>query len=438
MKVNVRLAAAVAALAFAATAAAQSNDKRAARQGPLAGVPGAAGPHVEKIKGLGDNEWLNLGPPAPDPKWGHARGRSWSCKMPYAPDLRGAFLNGQGVHGYIKPDGYFMDDIFFYDLLAHRWICIYPGTDTKGFVENIKKGDLKVNEDGQLVDREGRPVPFSAIPGHSYQLHTYDSDLRKYVFANGPGIGGEQHVRNDPWCKDGTGLLREQGKADRVNGTPYFFNVPKGEFERFPLGGPAMQGTGAGGVLFYLPSKRALWLYGTGVTQVADTATRRWVDTRAKGPTPKGIDFGACTDLKRDRIYVAGGSYRAPWGKDEGYVFTYDVATNTWTNLPNKGKPPEVFASNYACVHYDSAADRVIVVLFAAAKNARGVYVYGPDTASWDDAPFPLPAGFLESQCGHGFYSPELNAHFFFGARDSDDKGNVWVYRYRRAGPRGR
>ena len=31
-----------------------------------------------KIKVLGDNEWLNLGSPAADPKWGKARGRSWS------------------------------------------------------------------------------------------------------------------------------------------------------------------------------------------------------------------------------------------------------------------------------------------------------------------------------------------------------------------------
>ena len=59
-------------LAFPATAA----------DGPLAGLPSKPGPHVEKIKALGDNEWLNLGPPAADPKWGRARGRSWGSNMP--------------------------------------------------------------------------------------------------------------------------------------------------------------------------------------------------------------------------------------------------------------------------------------------------------------------------------------------------------------------
>ena len=55
------------------------------RTGPLADLPGAPGPHIEKIKALGDNEWLNLGPPAADPQWGKARGRSWSSNMPAAP-----------------------------------------------------------------------------------------------------------------------------------------------------------------------------------------------------------------------------------------------------------------------------------------------------------------------------------------------------------------
>src|SRR5688572_17409810 len=45
-------------------------------KGPLANLPSKPGAHVEKIKALGDNEWLNLGPPTADPKWGKARGRS--------------------------------------------------------------------------------------------------------------------------------------------------------------------------------------------------------------------------------------------------------------------------------------------------------------------------------------------------------------------------
>jgi hypothetical protein len=64
----------------------------------LAAVPSKPGEAITKLKALGDNQWLMLGVPAEDPKWGRARGRSWSCTMPFAPDLHGAFLFGEGVH----------------------------------------------------------------------------------------------------------------------------------------------------------------------------------------------------------------------------------------------------------------------------------------------------------------------------------------------------
>ena len=36
-------------------------------------------------------------------------------------------------------------------------------------------------------------------------------------------------------------------------------------------------------------------------------------------------------------------------------------------------------------------------------------------------------------ECGHGFYSPEVNAHFFYMAGDSNDNGTMWAYRYKKA-----
>ncbi|MHC4915162.1 MAG: hypothetical protein ACYTGB_06685, partial [Planctomycetota bacterium] len=102
----------------------------AARRGPLAKLPSAPGPHVAKVKAMGDNSWLELGTPKPDPKWGPARGRSWSAPMPYAPELGGAFLFGNGPHGAMfKPDRY-GDELYFYDAGAHAWVCAYPGFET--------------------------------------------------------------------------------------------------------------------------------------------------------------------------------------------------------------------------------------------------------------------------------------------------------------------
>lgn len=76
------------------------------KKGPLADLPSQPSAHIEKIKAMGDNQWLELGAPAADSKWGKARGSSWGAKaMILAPDKRGAFLFGEGVHGYVKPMG---------------------------------------------------------------------------------------------------------------------------------------------------------------------------------------------------------------------------------------------------------------------------------------------------------------------------------------------
>ena len=76
-----------------------------AKKGPLAERPRKLGAHIEKIKALGDNQWLNLGVPAADPKWGKARGSSWGAKaLILALDLRGAFLFGEGCTAPLKLD----------------------------------------------------------------------------------------------------------------------------------------------------------------------------------------------------------------------------------------------------------------------------------------------------------------------------------------------
>src|SRR5438874_11773917 len=87
-------------------------------------------------------------------------------QMPLAPELRGAFLFGEGVHGYAKPDGHYMDDLWFYDVHGHRWVCCYPGADTKSL-------DLTINADGFEATRDGGPLPVATM-GHGYEMTTYD------------------------------------------------------------------------------------------------------------------------------------------------------------------------------------------------------------------------------------------------------------------------
>ena len=108
-------------LCFAAEPAAEAK-----AENPLAALPSKAeGEHIEKIKALGDNSWVILGQATADSKWGKegvARGRGFTPRMAYAPDLGGAFFCGTGVHGAMRSDGRYMDDMWFYDANAHRWI----------------------------------------------------------------------------------------------------------------------------------------------------------------------------------------------------------------------------------------------------------------------------------------------------------------------------
>ena len=121
--------------------AAQKDSSSSKRQGPLKHLPSKPGAHIAKVKALKDDTWLNLGTPTPDPKWGKARCSAWGANaLVFAPDLRGAFVYGEGVHAFVKPDGYGMDDLWFYDINAHTWICLHPGVNTKNFTQQITVG----------------------------------------------------------------------------------------------------------------------------------------------------------------------------------------------------------------------------------------------------------------------------------------------------------
>jgi hypothetical protein len=140
---------------------------------PPEGLPSKPGPHVEKLKAAGENAWVELGAPAADPEWGRARGRSWTSEMPFAPELRGAFLYGEGVHGFAKPDGRYMDDLWFCDANGRRWICVYPGVDAKGL-------SLKTDADGFEAGAEGRRIPV-ARQVHGCEMNACDPDLRRFM-----------------------------------------------------------------------------------------------------------------------------------------------------------------------------------------------------------------------------------------------------------------
>jgi hypothetical protein len=387
------------------------------RQGPLAKLPSKPGPHIAKIQAMGDNAWLDIGAPKPDPKWGAGRGRSWCAQMSYAADLRGAFHTGEGVHAYVKQDGYYMDDVFFYDLNAHAWICIYPGTKA-----GPDQG-LRIGEKGFFVDQAGDLVMVAPL-AHNYGGTIYDSDRKKLVVMPNQFLMNWWAPRKLPQAAK----LLPEGRA-KLKGkqfSPWFWNTVTGKFERDEAKGPGPGDTvGRGIVTIYLPSIRKIFIRDQrGRNWLYDPDKKAW-SAAAKGPDAKtSAGMVACYDTKRDRVILPTG-YRV----DPGW-FAYDVKANKWLDLKPKGGG-KTTDQNASCVTYDTANDVVILIQHHRKSPQRGMFVYDCATNAWlNDKPITLPAKFGGTAA---FYDPVNNVHYYYQAYDSHPKGKFWLYRYKRA-----
>jgi hypothetical protein len=399
---------------------------------PLADLPSKPGAHIEKIKALGDNEWLNLGAPAADSRWGRARGRSWSSNMPAAPNIRGAFVFAEGVHAYVKPDGHYMNDVWFYDINAHRWICLYPGIEVKTIVQRIKDKELVVDDRGVMVDKEGQPLPPLLI--HAYGYLGYEPDHKKFMFF-GSQFGNYFTTGKGGVFEEANRLFQEQRKDKKTPSlSPFFYDVASGKFEVYPVDlAPRGQGYGAN-VLVYVGSKKQFFYGGTDGVWFFDWAKRTWVDAKPKGTSPVGIDHCAAYDVKRDRIYY----HCRDTKKLEDNFLVYDVKENAWSRPQPTGTGPITSTSYESIFNFDSANNALVSIRLYNTKDEpgwrRGVYAYNPETNAWAD-PLPLPAEVVKNirNGNYGFYDSELNAYFCHFAGDSADDGTMWVYRHRKA-----
>ncbi len=184
-----------------------ATEARRAREA-LAALPSEPGPHIETIKAMGDNEWLDLGAPAPDSKWGIRRGTSFTPRMAFAPGMRGAFVFGEGPHAKENwPD--IMTDLFFYDINAHAWICVSPPFQ-------FRTQTLTVDENGFEVDETGQPLPYTL--SHGWQNYTYDHDARKFMSVHN-GCTFSRKVMNErrkAWT---------EGATLAPHGHPWFWDV---------------------------------------------------------------------------------------------------------------------------------------------------------------------------------------------------------------------
>ncbi len=386
--------------------------------GPLADRPSPPGPHIEKIKALGDNAWLDLGKPAPDPTFGPAQGRSWSRKMAFAPDLRGAFLYGEGVHGGASERGgkrHYNDDLFFYDVNAHAWVCCHPGTPL---------ADPKLSYDEKLGverDRDGNITPV-AVSVHAYWTPSYDVERGMFTMVPAPASLYWRRALGEhrPWF---TGKTAHRGRDPRWGGylSPWYWNPDTGKWEVSRVEGPAPRHS-VDNVYFYsrkfkkgVNLFRGVWLY--------DHATNKWQKVNPNG----GGNGAYCYDPTRERIYAIRADRKDP--KRTNRLTVYDIAKNEWIDPKAEGDAGAGMESNQAFCAYDAAADAVVFHIHG--KH----HVYDPVANRWTVLPVTDPVAAERRWTGSsGFYDEKLNAHFYFNAGDSNTRpGRMWVYRYKQA-----
>ena len=419
------LALGMAGLALLTASVRGDEPQKIERKGPLAALPSKPGAHIEKIKALGDNQWVNLGAPAADPKWGKARGRSWGTKaLILAPDLRGAFLFGEGLHGFVKPDGHAMDDLWFYDINAHAWICLYPGMNTKTFTQRVKDKELKIDDNGLLRDKDGQAIPVHTLI-HAWGYLAYDSDRKKFAFLAGNGLGS-YYMPGLKQMDEGLTLLEEQMKGKKKPAfSPWYYDVASGQFERSPATGSLGSSAGAFPQLHYLPAQKQFFVVGCNGVAIFDPAKSQWSEAKPKGPTSKSSDGCGCHDSKRNRVYQNDGD----GSKGDG-LMAYDIGSNTWSHLKPKGNGPETMNTNRGYYEYDPRLDLVVVLQMGL--KTPGVFTYDPQTNTWAD-PLPFPADGPKFQfAANTCYDRELNVYLCHVAGDSNDNGVVWAYRYQK------
>ena len=246
--------------------------KKPDAKGPLASLPSAPGAHIEKLRALGDDSWLDLGKPAPDPKWGMGHGLSYLPNLAWAPDLKCAFIVGTGTHGgthkYADGTTRWENGLWAYDLPAHRWVCVYPGLD-------IDKGGFKPDPKGGTLVDDGHPM----IGSHGYQHFAYDPTAGKFFhLSHSENTDYFPKRMKEEWYKAGKG-------GNRCG--PFSYDPRTDEWKQLHPAGPAFHSKG-GNHVHYSPKLKRTILVDPGALWELDSEKEVWIEHKAQNTAKDG------------------------------------------------------------------------------------------------------------------------------------------------------
>ncbi len=260
---------------------------------------------------------------------------------------------------------------------------------------------------------------------HGYSMLCYDTHNRRFAAMPCPGVYWKKPLA---W----RAAQHDEAPPNESHASPWMFDVATDRWQRHKTL-DRRPPSGFGDVLVYLPQKKQFWFHnfrGDHTTAYYDPATHRWQRVQPTGPkTPFGIEANACLDTRRNRIYVGGGNYPVAEGNA---LWIYDLENDAWVDPQPAGAPGrlgEGWGTHRAAMHYDSSADRVVLICWRGSPEMLGIHLYDPEANAWTTATGHLPWPERAFNAWSGFYDPKSNRHFVFAAGDSRDNGRIYAYR---------
>jgi hypothetical protein len=397
------------------------------RQGPLAGLPSPAGPHLTAVQALAAGGWLDLGVPAADPFHGLATGREYTPRMAWAQSLQGAFLTGESGHGYVNPaTGRYIDDVWFYDFAAHAWRCVRAGSE-------VAMLSLRLDANQFEVDARGDLVPVAQL-GHGYELVAFDEWSQRFFMQPAPNTYWV------PAMPQRLGWLPSALFPESQYRSPWLFDTVTGKWRRQPPGTPmpTFNVSARAMAVQAIPGSDRVWVFDTSSANRDriwwfDPATSRWIDEPTASSAPPIIGNGVtCYDRSHHRVWYHG----VHAVTQQAGVWYYDVGSRTWNDTNAVNTPPhtDVYLTGSRGLTYDEVAAVVLLRVLAGGGAPPSFHPFDVRTNAYGAAVAP-PAN-LQPQFAwmqiNAFYAPGHNVHVLHVSRTDSATGRIIVYRHAR------
>lgn len=210
------------------------------------------------------------------------------------------------------------------------------------------------------------------------------------------------------------------------------FTSEAGWREITPAAVPELTGSQFGGKLvgttfaFHTPSGVAVFVDIQGNPWTYDPATNNWTD-RPSGAGPTALLGAAMTyDSASDRMIVFGGLDPETFSENNE-TWVYDVDTSTWERMdPARSPSPR----NFSAMAYDAGSDRVILFGGAPASGVLGdTWAYDYESDAWTEMS-PSGSPLARTYSGMVYDSNRDRMVLFGGSEDAESAslGDVWEY----------